>query len=154
MIPEDSKSERKQFLNEYPELKEYWEWKSDYTEDNPLMQIYLADQKAKYGSEEDAEISEGMGYDREMFMQSLNAIEQAQMMFWLYAGGQLTGGLRMALKERWKEMGEPYGDFDKWMRLMVGMPLPSYTRPKGKVPEAVSPIYMNEPRNMEDYYTR
>jgi hypothetical protein len=129
LIPEDQKDVRKEFLKQYPELENYWDWKDAYYEQYPEVAKWADEQKKRYENNEDIyttmpeppKMSEqdAENFMATVFIDSLGSVETMQFIFALYSGGSVEGGLRMALKDKWKDAGEPGDSFDDWVNLLM-----------------------------------
>jgi hypothetical protein len=119
-LPEDPKSVRREFLAEYPELTEYWDWKDNYYDKYPLVKSYQDEQAKRY--EDNQEIyTSAQGMDiptsQSVALQAISENEPAmlmQMLFAYYSGQDVSGGARSMLRAMWESMGYPGGSFEEW----------------------------------------
>ena len=121
-LPED---QRKGFVNERPELKEYWSWKDEYYELHPLVEKYQEEQKERYNAESLYTNTLAPGYEsvEEFTAKTVadNMIEplQMQLMFYYFSGESVKGGARTMLMNTWTNMGSPGGDFETWLAMVL-----------------------------------
>lgn len=109
-LPEDPKNIRKSFLKDFPELKDYWDWKSDYYDANPIVKKYQEEVKSKFDSGDVANIMD--------VAESITTTEPAllmQLTFNYYSGRDVEGGAKTMLNYLWIANGRP-GNFEDWVR--------------------------------------
>jgi hypothetical protein len=125
-LPETPKNVRKDFLEENPELKEYWEWKDEYYKNYPLVEKYQDEMKKRYENNDDIYTTMGaqdMPSTQQVAIKAISENEPAlmmQMMFAYFSGQDVSGGARTMLRSMWEGMGYPEGNFDAWLNKLMG----------------------------------
>ena len=109
-------SKRGKFLQEYPMLEDYWDWKKEYAANNPVVKSYLEDRansNNSYDTEFDIEASHDklMKFDPEL----LRAVVYHQ-----FTGEPLSQGSMAALNTLFIQAGKPGGDFSIWLHALLG----------------------------------
>jgi hypothetical protein len=95
-------AERKAFLQQFPELKEYFDWNRAYKAQHPVIEQYVA-----------AEPSEEYDYS---FIQDLTPSTSRQLLGHYYAGEALTSGVLAELRRIWVDNDYPGGgDFEHFI---------------------------------------
>jgi len=92
------KSERGKFLNNFPELREYFQWKGDYQKKYPDLKPVFS-----------GEVFKRM--DTSNWPPSLLMITQEAAL----TGGKLSSGTKAILEQVWINEDRPYGSFDSWV---------------------------------------
>jgi hypothetical protein len=117
-IPE---GDRAAFLKGFPELKNYWDWKDKYIEANPLVGVYLDDQKARYVGSDATDYAWALAEQpNEDLIKGFDA--ELALAVGMYAlGNPLTDGAKAELTRIWTGLGRPGGNFDLWLRAYLGM---------------------------------
>ena len=117
-IPE---GDRQSFMRGFPELKKYFEWKEDYIEANPLVGVYLDDQKARYVGSDATEYAWALAEEPNTdLIQGFDP--ELTLAVGLYALGQpLNEGAKQELNRIWNGLGKPGGDFDLWLKAYLGL---------------------------------
>lgn len=103
------KSGRRSYLAQHPELKQYWDWRTQYAAQNPKAAAYILG---------DAKVSEAIDPDyqaKQAIFQQTSSQLTRQMMGYLYSNQGLTSGAKDELKRLWVDNGRPGGDFNKWL---------------------------------------
>lgn len=127
-LPEDPKSIRKGFIKQYPELKEYWEWKDDYYKKYPLVKQYQDESGKRYQESQgiytdmklpDTDPQEQMKTTLEEISNNEPALLM-QLMFSVYSGNDVEGGAKTMLNYLWIANGSP-GTYEEWERNMMYM---------------------------------
>jgi hypothetical protein len=127
-LPEYPKNVRSDYLEQYPELKEYWEWKDQYYDANPNVKAYMEEQQERYnnneqiytssaGQEQEPETAEAM--TARVVSQNIIPALQMQILFAHYAGKKLEGGAKTMLYQYWTSLGQPAGTFDAWVDMVI-----------------------------------
>jgi hypothetical protein len=101
------RSQQGGFLKRFPELKQYWAWKRDYTANNPIIAPILA----------------ANNYEATMETTTTGAVDMSKMdptlvnqvQYSASTGSDLGPGAWMALQYQWEKSGKPYGDFQEWV---------------------------------------
>lgn len=96
-IPEDQKAARRGFLKQFPELGEYWDWKKQYTAQNPLLKNYMANIKEQFADQE-GESGEGP-----INVSQMDPILVLQLLAYVYAGQPLGEGANAAITTAYKD---------------------------------------------------
>jgi hypothetical protein len=124
-LPEDPKDVRKDFLEEYPELKEGWDWKDEMYNIHPEVELYFEAQRKRYEestlystqSEESPE--EQMELAAQSYTQAMLPALKMQLVFTYYAGGDVEGAARTMLMDDWKNLGQPGASFEDWLSFVM-----------------------------------
>jgi hypothetical protein len=127
-LPEDPKNVRKGFIKQYPELKEYWEWKDDYYKNYPLVKQYQDESGKRYqesqGIYTDMKLPDTDPQDQmKTTLEEISNNEPAllmQLMFSVYSGNDVEGGAKTMLNYLWMANGSP-GTYEEWERDMMYM---------------------------------
>ena len=102
-----SKSERRKYLQKFPELRKYWEWKADYERKHPAVQpIFTANRQAGQGGLK--------GYLNEQEYSMISEPLYDLLYQHIIAGYELPPGAYAALYDMWNKLGNPGGIFDTW----------------------------------------
>jgi hypothetical protein len=125
-LPEEPKSTRYGFLDQYPELKEYWTWKDSYLKTHPDVQAYVDEQKKKYESANEiyttsiaqSTVSPEEAMTEQVVKNMLPAL-QMQLMFEYFSGREVSGGAKTLLTYTWESLGRPGDSFQDWMILVM-----------------------------------
>ena len=125
-LPEEPKNIRKDFLKDYPELKEAWEWRKDYYKQHPLVKEWADEQsrKAEMGGGQNlyTTIPDMITPDQQITRDYAMSMEEAlklQLMLAKYLGLKVTGGAKATLQHDWNLLGQPAGDFDTWVQSVM-----------------------------------
>jgi len=110
------KNERRGYLNENQDLKEYWDWWHDLKDNNPDLEAYL-------GKKEDAFVKINADQIADAYLsESIDFDSFSQELLWNVYNYHLTGeklprGAQDLLYEEWVRAGKP-GTFDRWVEAM------------------------------------
>jgi hypothetical protein len=117
-IPE---GDRQAFLRGFPELKNYWEWKDKYIEANPLVGVYLDDQKARYVGSDATDYAWALAEQpNDDLIKGFDA--ELALAVGMYAlGNPLSEGAKAELTRIWTGLGRPGGNFDIWLKAYLGL---------------------------------
>jgi hypothetical protein len=117
-IPE---GDRQSFMKGFPELKNYFDWKEKYVEANPLVGVYLDDQKARYVGSDATEYAWALAEEPNTdLIQGFDA--ELALAVGMYAiGNPLSDGAKAELTRIWTGLGKPGNDFDLWLRAYLGL---------------------------------
>jgi hypothetical protein len=117
-IPE---GDRQAFLRGFPELKNYWEWKDKYIEANPLVGVYLDDQKARYVGSDATDYAWALAEQpNDELIKGFDA--ELALAVGMYAlGNPLSEGAKAELTRIWTGLGRPGGNFDIWLKAYLGL---------------------------------
>jgi hypothetical protein len=124
-LPENPKKVRKDFLEQYPELKQYWNWKDEFYKQFPLVKAYQDDQSKRMNDGSEiftTSFNQQMPSPEQMTVEMIGETQPAlmmQLMFTLYAGQDISGGARTMLRSMWEAQGQPAGNFDAWLKLVM-----------------------------------
>jgi len=102
-----SGSQRKAFLRQFPELKEYWDWKHKYAQDHPEIQGIMESKRAE-------QQSQPQGMDQAI-LDNMQPELVEQLMTYFMVGENMTPGAWMALQRIWEQNGSPYDDIGTWI---------------------------------------
>lgn len=124
MLPETD-PKRKLFLEQNPQLQEYWDWKRKYEEEHPELEGWFAEQRTQF--EEAPSVQRvGLGSQptgkmrlgpEELAMFSKELIEQ--LVVHVYAGQEMSTGALMELEDIWERLGEPGEELDVFLEEVV-----------------------------------
>jgi hypothetical protein len=96
------KSARKAYLYKFPQLKEYWDWKGDWTDAYPELKPIISGKVFKR-------------VDTSTWPPMLDDFVIAYAM----GGTRLPKGAASALEQIWLREGQPYDDFQVWLDAQV-----------------------------------
>lgn len=125
-LPESPKSMRYDFIEEYPELKAYWEWKDAFYRDHPDVAAYQEEQEKRF--DQNRHIYTGLGAPQitpeeasvEIVRQNMDPALQMQLLLSYHSNQEVSGGARRMLMWYWTSLGEPTGDFSTWASMVLG----------------------------------
>jgi hypothetical protein len=99
------RSARGEFIDQYPELPAYWDWRRAYLGDNPHIQAYV-DEYKKFQEERTAPWGPGFAD----FGPETNFLITAH----LFSGYDLPPVVRRRIEKAWQEAGQP-GTLEDWL---------------------------------------
>jgi len=102
-------AQRPAFMAQFPELKEYWDWNSQYKQQHPEVAQYTASQQQA--------AADTIDYS---FFKDFSTPVASQVMGWVYAGQTLTSGVLTELRYIWENHDKPGGTFDEFLVLIQG----------------------------------
>ena len=134
-----AQSERSRILSIYPQLREYWDWRRQYIEQNPLAAPFISQEVADgiRSGELDARLF-GLSpdqadrlleyynteyqtslYTADYYLQNASEITRTQLDQYLAAGIPLGEGALKELRQIWETNGKPLGSFDEWLNEVI-----------------------------------
>jgi hypothetical protein len=99
------KDERKTFLKEFPELKDYWDWNRQYKKENPVIKKYT-----RKPSEDQYQMPYDLG-----FIADFDRGTSRQLYAYYVMDEPLTSGALYELRLAWLNNGQIGGDFDTFL---------------------------------------
>lgn len=105
-LPENQRSG---FLQEYPELKNYWDWNKAYKIQHPQVGDYIDQRNAEYAKENP------MDQAVRTYAQDMDPALRMSLLFTYYAGQDATGSAKAVLRQDWDKLGRPGMDFEDWL---------------------------------------
>lgn len=128
-LPEDPKDIRKDYLEENPALKKYWDWKDDYYDTHPLVDMYVEEVAKKYDSNEAIFTTSNEPLDTAeynplnqlagQYAQNMDSALSMQMAFMYYSGAEISGGARALLLADYEKLGKPGDSFEEWVKAII-----------------------------------
>lgn len=111
---------QKSVIQQFPQLKEYWDWNRKYKADHPELQSQLDEMypKGLYGSGNDViELSQQILTPEQLEQFDASLIRQ---LFALYFENKpITSGANNELYRLWEAQGRPGGNFDYYVEEVV-----------------------------------
>jgi GGDEF domain-containing protein len=116
-------NQRRGFLQQYPQLAEYWDWRREWLKQYPNMIPYIMSTESLYQAvfnETMPAVSNTGAYPvggptpQVNIMDGFSQPLMRQLTGWAYAGQSLGTGAQRELMTHWREQGQP-GTFDEWM---------------------------------------
>jgi hypothetical protein len=114
-------SARSVWLEQHPDLKHYWTWRTTYALDHPDAAQYILSAQSLQSMQ--AGLATGQTPER-LSPEAMTAITQnealmRQIYLASFGKGSLSAGSLMALEGVWKSQGRPGGDFQDWVNEVV-----------------------------------
>jgi len=101
------RNKQKVYLNDHPELLEYWEWKDQYRSAHPEIEPIMAYKSAQYQQEN--------AMMKEQLTGSMPEELMVQLQGYILTGRNMGPGAWEALRYVWEKAGMPYGNLKKWV---------------------------------------
>jgi hypothetical protein len=103
---------RRDFLNRFPELAQYWDWNRGYKAEHPEVEQFTTSMQAgaSQGQAQQVDYS---------FFQEFSPATMSGLIGWVYAGQSLSAGARADMRWVWENAGRPGGDFDTFLEQIV-----------------------------------
>jgi hypothetical protein len=110
------KAERKAFLKQHPELKEYWDWNDATKDELSTAAWYYVESDSKINKLRYGDSYQAPYYvDYDKFSPDLTmALAQMGIL-----NGRLGSGARAQLKRVWENEGRPLKTFDAWLEMVT-----------------------------------
>jgi len=119
-LPEGSK--RKAFLQQFPELKLYWNWKAQYRRDHPELEGYftwLSQQGGEESQPEMTTLAQQQGTAPIIDISKIDPILLRQLTAYIYGNSPLGDGAREEIKTMWESQGKPFGDLNSYLQALL-----------------------------------
>lgn len=110
------KEKQDAFLEKFPIVEDYWDWKKAYTDANPTIKSYL-ESRADSAGNSDTE------YDVEAVHNQLLSFDSQlleDVLYYQTTGERMSTGTKDALLALFKLSGSPGGDFNLWLDVVLG----------------------------------
>jgi DNA-binding ferritin-like protein (Dps family) len=106
-------AQRKAYLAQHPELQQYWDWRSMFEASAPEITLYT--RSTQWLSNKILPAAQ-----RQQVLAKATPMLATQLMALATKQGQLGAGGQMELQRLWEEAGKPMGDFDTFVKALVG----------------------------------
>lgn len=118
-IPEKNYAAKRAFLNKYPELKNYWDWKDAAEQADPEYLYYNQMQDAMY-TKKDIEVRKPADLKPGQIAKALAVMEmddfvKQDLLDYYVRGTELPFGTRAYLQDLWEQRGKPGSDFQEFI---------------------------------------
>jgi hypothetical protein len=116
------KEQRRGFLAQNPELKKYWDWKSNYYEAVPILQQWADEQKKRYENGDSlytTTTADPYMQSVQSYSSSMSDALRSQMLLTWYLGQDVSGGARLLLMQDWEALGQPGESFETWVEDVI-----------------------------------
>jgi len=111
--------QRASFLNKFPELASYWDWKKAYMRSNPAVAAWNEDKKRRAMSITEKGVTMPEEINTDFFKQFDPALMQELLLF-VYLNQPLTAGAKAELTRIWDDLGRPGDDLELWINAFLG----------------------------------
>ena len=102
--------QRQGFLQQFPELEQYWDWNRGYKAEHPAVEQFTTSMQAQ------ADQGQQIDYS---FFQDFSPATMSGLIGWVYAGQALGAGARADMQMVWEDAGKPGGDFESFLSEIV-----------------------------------
>ncbi|MCD4751882.1 MAG: hypothetical protein K8R40_02305 [Anaerolineaceae bacterium] len=103
----------KAYLAAHPELAAYWDWKSQWREYSPGVNLYLDEWKLEQETED-----EGRQFLKPEELAAIPMNVKLPLLVCYQTGEELGQGTQTMLKKLWEEMGQPGGTYERFEELL------------------------------------